>query len=113
MRLYVAGPVTGRKNFNQGVFEEAKKQLEKAGHEVIIPHDYVEKDMDWATAMRVSLTLLLRCEGVALLPDWQTSKGASIEWGVAFDLGIPSKIVNEWIYAKEKDKTEELFYKYD
>lgn len=113
MRLYVAGPVTGRINYNQDSFEIAKKQLEKSGHEVIIPHDYIEKDMDWTTAMRVSITLLLRCEGVALLPDWKTSKGAAIEWGVAYDLGIPSKIVNEWIETKDKNKTTELFYKYD
>ena len=38
MRVYVAGPVTGRPRRNLAMFEHAAKQLVQAGHVPVVPH---------------------------------------------------------------------------
>jgi hypothetical protein len=39
--------------------------------------------------MKLDIKQLVDCDGVALLPDWFRSKGASIEHRLAHDLGMP------------------------
>ena len=41
MRVYVAGPVTGRPRRNLAMFEHAAKQLVQAGHVPVVPHRHV------------------------------------------------------------------------
>jgi hypothetical protein len=40
---------------------------------------------------------MLTCGGVALLPDWEDSKGAMIEARLAINLGLEVTPVDEWI----------------
>jgi hypothetical protein len=51
--------------------------------------------------MRTAISLMLRCDGVALLPDWKQSKGAKIEARLARDLGIAVKAAKEWLCETE------------
>lgn len=94
--LYVAGPVTGRENRNLAAFEEAERALYEAGFWPSLPHRAVPKDADWEDAMGLSVTLMLGCDGVALLPDWRESPGARIEARIAEDAGMPVREVDEW-----------------
>lgn len=96
MILYVVGGVTGRPNLNRKAFNRAASELRKAGHFASIPHRNVPEDASWEDAMRFSISAMLRCEGVARLPDWRTSKGARIESKLAKDIGMPVRDVAEW-----------------
>lgn len=96
MIIYVVGPVTGRENLNREAFDEAARALRGAGHFPSIPHRNVPPDAPWEDAMKSSIRAMLRCEGVARLPDWRSSRGARIESKLALDVGMPVKDVAEW-----------------
>lgn len=97
MRLYVIGPVSGHTENNRPAFERAARQLHRAlGCAVEIPHDTVPSDADWQTAMRLSISAMLRCDGVALLEGWRWSRGAAIERALAVELGIQTGSVPWW-----------------
>ena len=96
MILYIVGPVTGRPNLNREAFADAARALSEAGHFPSIPHRNVPSDAPWEDAMRTSIRAMLRCDGVARLPDWRSSNGARIESKLALDVGMPVKDVAEW-----------------
>ena len=99
MRIYVIGPVTGREDRNRAAFEEARRRLEAAGHEVSTPLDFVPGDAEHAMAMRMSLCWMLRTgrvDGVARLDGWEGSAGASVESAVALACGLPCGDVAGW-----------------
>jgi hypothetical protein len=45
-------------------------------------------DAKWEEYMRNSLKHLMDCEGIALLPNWEDSKGARLEHTIAVALGM-------------------------
>lgn len=51
----------------------------------------------WTWYMRHALRMLLECEGVALLPGWQQSRGAVLEVTNARSLDMPLDTVEGWI----------------
>ena len=98
MRLYVSGPVTGMPELNRPAFERAASQLHRALEcAVEIPHDTVPSDADWQTAMRLSVSAMVRCDGVAMLPGWQSSAGARLEQAVAVAVGMECHTVAGWL----------------
>ena len=71
MRVYVAGPVTGRPRRNLAMFERAAKQLVQAGHVPVVPHRHVPAQAEWHVAMR-------RCVALRAVPmDRVTCGGQS------------------------------------
>lgn len=98
MRLYVIGPVTGMSYLNRPAFEAAARQLHEAlGCAVEIPHDTVPADASWMDAMRLSIKAMMGCDGVAVLPGWRESHGASIELELAKAIGMTVHSVPTWI----------------
>lgn len=97
MRLYVIGPVTGRENLNRKAFEEAKEKLWDAGYDVVIPHDVVLPRATHSVAMRLSIKTMLGCDGVAVLDDWATSQGATLEHDVAVACGLHVHPFQAWL----------------
>lgn len=97
MKLYIAGPITGIKDF-EVVFADAHEQLLAVGHEVENPCDNEDSSQDysWEDYMKMGLMQMLACDGVAVLPDWEKSRGATIEVELAEKLGYPVKTVEEW-----------------
>lgn len=87
MRVYVAGPVTGRPRRNLAMFEHAAKQLVQAGHVPVVPHRHVPAQAEWHVAMR-------RC--VALLPGWRGSRGAQTEYLLAMRLDMDVRELSRW-----------------
>jgi hypothetical protein len=69
----------------------------KAGHDAVNPVEHAGADDSWIAAMRKTLALLLVCDGVALLPDWEDSKGAGIEMRLAVDLGLDVRPIDRWL----------------
>ena len=89
-RVYVAGPMSGLPEFNYPAFFDAAKRLRALGYEVACPAevDAGDQERDWAWYMRQDLHLLIDCDAVVTLPDWQRSRGASLEVFVAAQLGL-------------------------
>ena len=89
MKIYVAGPMTGYKDFNFPQFATVAAALRKLGYEVINPAELnAGIDGDWQACMRRDIAALITCDGVALLPGWVSSKGAMIETNLARGLGL-------------------------
>ena len=90
MKLYVAGPMTGLQDHNFPAFNHAAEQLRNTGYAVVNPADNgAEPGQSWLHYMRLDLAQMLTCDGVATLPGWQSSRGASLEVHVAHRLGLP------------------------
>ena len=107
MKVYLAGPMTGYKDFNFPAFEKAAAQLRAEGHEVFSP---AEKDQElygadvnksetgahadaaakgFSLRQALSLDLQWICEeadAVAFLPGWERSAGANAEHRTAIAL---------------------------
>jgi hypothetical protein len=109
MRVYVAGPMRGRPFFNFPAFDAAADMLRSEGHEVFNPADRDRdvhgngvfdsetgdlKDIEHTgfnlrEALGADLDWICReADAIALLPEWQTSKGATAEFAVARALGL-------------------------
>lgn len=98
MRIYIAGPMTGLPDFNYPVFREAESVLRALGYEVESPHHNGGGDTSqpWQWYMRAALRQMLSCDGVALLPGWEMSSGATLEHFVARALGMETQPMIEW-----------------
>lgn len=111
MKVYLAGPMRGYKEFNFPAFHAAARDLRADGHEVFSPAERdiarhgtdiskgnnsgseaaAEKDHGFSLRVAVGEDLAWICEnadGLALLPDWRNSKGACAERGVALALNL-------------------------
>lgn len=97
MKIYIAGPMTGLPGFNYAAFNEAEVKLRDSGHEVANPaSNPAPEGGDWRDYMRLALRQMVTCDAVALLPDWQSSRGAKIEVGLAIDLDMPVASVSAY-----------------
>ena len=116
--LYVSGPITGRPDFRR-LFATAESLLTKVGYEVLNPARHVgsrtarawqelllamppEGDPRWRMRrpdyMRDALRAITLADGVALLPDWEQSRGAGWEHRIAQEvLAIPALPLDEWL----------------
>lgn len=111
MKLYLAGPMRGVPEFNFPAFFRAAAQLEREGHIVFNPaaKDNAEYGTDFSKdnpegrediaasqygfSLREALGadldwICTHADGVALLPGWRNSKGATAEHATAVALGL-------------------------
>lgn len=90
-KIYIAGRVTGLKPEQyEPKFATVKRELELAGHEVInpltdIPHEDVN---NWGLTIMECLPYVAQCDCIALLPGWERSNGAQIEYHFARGLNL-------------------------
>lgn len=88
-RIYIAGPMTGRPDYNYPAFNQVAAQLRAAGYHVENPAENpVPPCGSWLGYMRLALAQLVTCDKVVALPEWTTSRGARIEVGLALELGL-------------------------
>lgn len=96
-RLYVAGPMTGLPDLNYPAFTVAGEELAAAGYVPLLPLFPAVDGKPWSAYMRDALQLLFNAaQGVATLPGWGPSRGASLEVFTANQTGIPVRTVAEW-----------------
>lgn len=95
MRLYVAGPMTGYPDLNFRAFFDAETRLQEAGYEVLNPAR--NECSGWLPCMRAALRQIADCDGIALLPGWAGSRGATIERDLVVSLHLPALFVDEWV----------------
>ena len=94
MTIYCCGPMTGIDNLNHPAFFEAESRLKEQGYTVINParmdeelgldpHAGVMDPEFLKNAAKRDLEAVMTCDGIALLPNWEGSKGAKAELAVA------------------------------
>ena len=116
-QLYIAGPMRGIAEFNFPAFFGAERLLSEAGYRPFNPARYdVEtlgfeyrgttghedldaRGFDLAAALLVDLTYICQeADGIALLPGWEWSKGATAEVATARALGMPAEPLSYWTH---------------
>lgn len=88
MRVYIAGPVTGKPDYKAD-FDLAAAALQREGHVPVNPAE-LDNGMGYEECMRRALQMMLGCDAVYLLPGWEASRGATLEQRVAAACGIPA-----------------------
>ena len=108
MKIYIAGPMRGKKWFNFPDFDWAKECLVRAGWEAISPADLDRKigfdagnlppDTDWSDVSKLGFDLkaavqrdvaaICQCDAIFMLHGWSESRGAKAEKAVAEWLGL-------------------------
>jgi hypothetical protein len=105
-RLYLAGPMTGLPDFNYPAFNAAAAQLRAAGYTVVNPAENgLPATAPWADHMRADIIAMLhQCNAVALLPGYETSKGAQLELHIAKSLRWPVMVVQLWLDIADRQE---------
>lgn len=86
---YLSGPITGIVDKNEPAFTRAAAKLRAAGHIVVNPLEFkLPEGAGWETAMRYDIPQLCTCTAIAMLPNWEWSKGAKGELAIARLLGM-------------------------
>lgn len=97
-KVYISGPMTGLPAFNYPAFFMAADIVRARGYEPINPADCAPEGWTWEQYMRRALRMLADADAVWMLPGWQRSKGARLEFLVARELGLPiSHISQEYL----------------
>lgn len=87
MQIYLSGPMTGLPDHNAPEFHRLADQIHAMGYSVINPSEInaeVLADnplavMSYRTLLPIDIRELAKCDGIALMPGWQKSKGAKFE----------------------------------
>lgn len=89
-RWYLAGPMTDLPLRNFPAFHAEAGRLRAHGFDIVSPAELCDDIAgQWALCMRRDVTALLTCDGVAMLPGWEGSKGARLERHIAVEIGMP------------------------
>ena len=90
-RIYIAGPMTGLPGHNFPAFHAAADRLRQAGWDVVNPAENFggRRDLPRESYIRADVALLIECHAIALLPGWERSRGAKLEYLLARELGMP------------------------
>ena len=95
-RVYLAGPMSHRPLYNRPAFDAAARYLRGLGYAIESPsefcrgfeHVYPPADL-WRACMAVAIPRLLHCHAVAMLPEWEESRGARLEYLIARRFNMP------------------------
>ena len=81
MKIYIAGQMTGRKNYEK-YFKKAEKELIKKGEQVFNPCNLlpIMQGFDYSDFMAVDLKIIELCDAVYFLKGFTKSKGAMQEY---------------------------------
>lgn len=88
--FYVAGPMTGHEEYNYPLFKRVTAWLRSFGYRVECPTELAPKEEyeDHATSLRKDLAGMLKCNAIAMLPGWESSRGATLELLIALVLAF-------------------------
>jgi hypothetical protein len=116
--VYVAGPYTGPDaNSIHDNIEKARRiavTLWKEGYAVICPHlnsAHMDGVVSWEQFMEADLLILSKCDAIALVPGWEKSKGACMEFQKAQELGLRIIMPDDPIYVSLGDAYAQLVKK--
>ncbi|WP_050872407.1 DUF4406 domain-containing protein [Comamonas testosteroni] len=88
-RVYLSGPMSGLPELNYPTFNDKATELRARGWHVENPAENPPPPCgSWRGYMRMALWQLVSCEAIYLLPGWENSKGARLEYSIAQSLGL-------------------------
>ena len=77
--IYLAGKITGDPDYREK-FAKAARTLREAGYVVLNPAMLPPEGFTYRAYLRMGYALLDECDMVCLLPDWEGSYGARLEF---------------------------------
>lgn len=80
--IYVAGPMSGIKNFNRPLFNMVAAELSDQGHSVLNPATLPD-GLSQGQYMQICLPMVAVAHELVMLPGWEQSEGAYIEFLLA------------------------------
>ncbi len=86
-RIYLSGPMSGIPDNNIPAFHDYAASLRADGHQVVSPAE-IEESGTWEMCLRADVRELCTCDAIALMPGWESSKGANLELHIAHRLGM-------------------------
>lgn len=95
----MAGPMSGKADHNLPAFDAAAKLLRERGYLVTNPAEVAREfpgelgSLRYETYLRASVQRMLYCTDLILLPGWEDSRGARLEWEIADKLKF-----RMWLY---------------
>lgn len=116
MRLYLSGGIKNVSNYSD-IFNEYHRKLLRAGFDVLdprhIPGCYLQdcggslKDdlsykHTWECYLKHDIAEFIFSDGIAMIPGWETSEGATLELDLMRRLHLPFNTVDGWIDGKEQ-----------
>jgi hypothetical protein len=90
-RVYISGPITGRTDGNQSAFYSAADWLIQNGSRPVNPHDVcflLPPGSTWTEYMKKNIPALCSSDSIYMLRGWWRSRGARLEWVIAWGLGM-------------------------
>lgn len=88
MKVYIAGPMTGLPDYNRAAFFCAAEALKEKGCYVPVHTAWMVDCLSRVDYMRMALQMMLTCEAIYLLRDWNNSAGAQTEHAIAALCGL-------------------------
>lgn len=87
MKVYIAGPMTGLKNYNFPAFYDAEEKIKKNG---MIPLNPARSPagLQYRDYMDISFAMVRSSDAYATLPGWESSAGARAEVAYAESIGL-------------------------
>ena len=85
MKVYISGKITGL-TFDavKSKFTAATHELQALGHEAVNPlENGVTYHEPYEMHMKADIGMLLQCDAVYMLSDWEYSRGATLEKSIA------------------------------
>lgn len=97
-QLYLSGPMSGIPDHNFHAFHAAAAALRAAGYDVVNPAEVnANNPGDWSACMRADIKALCDCDGLALMPGWENSRGAHLELHIAHRIDIEINGLASWL----------------
>lgn len=85
--IYIAGPMTGTKDFNRKAFNVMALELESNGYNVLNPATLPD-GLTQRQYMSICLPMLMAADNIYMLEKWENSAGACVEHALACKLDL-------------------------